>query len=74
MHLWSKKTNLYLFTPDEYNKLPDGIELEDINGDKLIKGKDYIDMDVRFGHIAYGVRDPINHPESSLFTIFKLTG
>lgn len=63
---------LWLFTPDEFRQLPDGIELTSINGHKEIKGKDYIDMDTRFGHIAYGVVDPLTHPESELFIKFKL--
>jgi hypothetical protein len=69
---WSEETNLYLFTIDEFNQLPDGIELESIMGDKAVKGKDYIDTDTRSGYIAFGVRDPINHLEAELFTKFKL--
>ena len=64
--------NLWLFTPNEFNYLPDGIELRSIRGDKVIKGKDYIDDDVRFGHIAFGVEDPLNHPEAELFTKMAL--
>jgi hypothetical protein len=63
---------LYLFTPEEYEQLPDGIELTSISGDSKIKGKDYIDMDTRFGHIAYGVKDPWNHELKDLFLIFKI--
>lgn len=63
---------LYLFTPEEYEQLPDGIELTSISGDSKVKGKDYIDMDTRFGHIAYGVNDPWNHKLKDLFLIFKL--
>jgi hypothetical protein len=64
---------LFLFTPEEYEQLPDGIELTCIMDDeKAIKGKDYIDMDTRFGHIAYGVKDPWNHELKDLFLIFKL--
>ena len=64
---------LYLFTPEEYEQLPDGIELHSIMKDKsVIKGKDYIDMDTRFGYIAYGVKDPWNHPLKDLFLIFKI--
>lgn len=67
---WDKE--LYLFTPEEYEQLPDGIELTSIGGDSKVKGKDYIDQDVRFGHIAYGVKDPWNHELKDLFLIFKL--
>lgn len=64
---------LYLFTPEEYNQLPDGVELTSIGGKKVIKGKDYVDQDTRFGHLAYGVNDPWNHELKDLFLIFKIT-
>ena len=63
---------LWLFTIEEFNQLPDGIELESIVADKAIKGKDNIDLDTRYGHIAWGVRNPITHPEAELFTKFRL--
>lgn len=73
MKLWSEETNLYLFTPEEFKQLPDGIDLDCITvGKKATKGIDYIDLDTRFGHIAYGVKDPWNHPLKELFLIFKL--
>lgn len=73
MHKWnSENGGLWLFTVDEYNKLPDGIELECIDGDILTKGIDNIDLDTRFGHIAFGVRNPLHHPEAELFTVFGL--
>ena len=71
MQLWSEE-GLYLFTPDEYEQLPDGYELTCIDGSKEVKGKDYIDMDTRFGYTAFGVRDPWNHPLKDLFLIFIL--
>ena len=68
---WDRE--LYLFTPEEFEQLPDGTELQSISkGKSVIKGKDYVDMDTRFGHIAYGVKDPWNHPLKDLFLIFKL--
>lgn len=72
VNLWDDK--LYLFTPEEFEQLPDGTELYSIMaGDKpVVKGTDKIDMDTRFGHIAYGVHDPWNHPLKDLFLIFKL--
>jgi hypothetical protein len=65
---------LWLFTPEEYEHLPDGTELHSIMiGDKpVFKGVDKIDMDTRFGHIAFGVHDPWNHPLKDLFLVFKL--
>lgn len=71
---WNSEVNpLYLFTPAEYAKLPDGIELECIDGDKVVKGKDDIDMDIRGGHIAFGVRKPFEHAEQKLFLTFILS-
>lgn len=70
MQLWSEETNLWLFTPEEYSHLPDGFELESINGLKYIKGQGYIDQDTRFGHLAYGVRNPKSHPDAD--TILKV--
>lgn len=64
--------NLYLFTPDEFNQLPDGIELTALDNSTVVKGKDKIDQDVRFGHLAFGVIDPWNHPLKDLFLLFKL--
>lgn len=67
---WDDK--LYLLTPEEFQQLPDGIELTCIDDTKAIKGIDAIDQDIRFGHLAYGVNDPWNHPLKDLFLIFKL--
>ena len=72
MLLWSKESNLYLFTPEEYEQLPDSCELTCIDGSKEVKGVDKVDMDTRFGHIAFGVIDPWNHPLKDLFLVFKL--
>jgi hypothetical protein len=70
MHPWDE--NLMLFTPEEFDQLPDGVELISIMGDSKVKGKDKIDMDTRFGHIAWGVNDPWNHPLKDLFLVFKI--
>ena len=63
---------LWLFTPDEFKTLPDGTELTCIDGEVSVKGSDDIDLDTRFGHIAYGVRDPWNHALKDMFLVFKL--
>lgn len=70
MRLWDE--DLWLLTPDELAQLPDGTELVCINGKTVIKGKDYIDNDIRFGYLAYGINNPISHPEAELLTKFKL--
>lgn len=53
MKKWNKE--LWLLTVDEYNSLPDGTHLQCIDDEIVVKGKDYIDMDTRFGLIAYGL-------------------
>lgn len=70
MRQWDE--HLWLFTPEEYEQLPDGIELTDINGGVAVKGKHNIDMDTRFGYIAYGVNHPMEHAERELFMRFIL--
>lgn len=72
MKLWSHETNLYLFTPEEYNQLPHGFELTCIDGSTSCKDIDLVDCDTRMGHIAFGVVDPWNHPMKDLFLVFKL--
>lgn len=72
MSPWDEK-GLYLFTPEEFEQLPDGTELTSINNArKVVKGSDYINMDQRFGVIAFGVYDPWNHPLKDLFLTFLL--
>ena len=72
MHEWEEEDSLWLFTKEEFDQLPDGIELTSISGDQCVKGKDYIDMDIRFGYMAYGVKNPWEHPLKDLFLIFEL--
>lgn len=52
-------SDIYLITPQQYEKLPEGVELVCIDGKKKMKGKDYIDDDTRGGFIAYGVNKKI---------------
>ena len=70
MQKWDE--NLYLFTPEELSRIPEGTVLTCIDTENYVKGKDHLDDDTRFGHTAYGVRDPWNHPLKDLFLIFKL--
>lgn len=71
MQRWDNK--LWLFTPEEYVRLPDGIELTSISGGKRIKGKHHIDMETRFGHIAFGLSDPVTAEEAELFVRIRLS-
>ncbi len=43
-----------LLTPEELNRLPDGIMLISICGEEIIKGVNYIDDDTRAGYLAFG--------------------
>jgi len=64
--------DLFLLTPNEFDQLPNGIELKCIDGKTYTKGKDYIDQDTRYGHLAFGIEDPWNHELKHLFLVFKL--
>ena len=64
---------LWLFTPEEFNQLPDGIRLICINGSEVVKGQNYIDMDTRFGYMSYGVINPTTHEYAEYFTKFRLS-
>lgn len=72
MTKWDDDSELYLVTPEEFQRIPDGTELTCIDGSTSIKGKDEIDDDVRFGHMAFGVVDPFNGPLKDLFLVFVL--
>ena len=63
---------LWLLTPEEFNLLPDGLELESISGSKSIKGKDIIDDDTRFGCIAYRVRESFKQSHIEIFVELAL--
>lgn len=54
-HWWDEEKTLWLLTPEEFKGVHKGTKLTSINGDTVIKGKDKIDNDTRFGHLAYGV-------------------
>jgi len=47
---------LHLLTLDEYGRVPDGAMLVSIGGKAKIKGGDDMDLDTRFGCIAWGFR------------------
>lgn len=57
---WDEDHELLLVTPAESAALPGGTALTDINGDTAVKGRDEIDDDTRFGHLAFGVTG--DHP------------
>jgi hypothetical protein len=67
-----KGKNLWLFTPEEFSHLPDGIRLTCIDGNEVVKGEDDIDQDIRFGVIAFGVHDPETHPMAKEITMALL--
>lgn len=65
--------NLWLLTVNEFDQIPNGTELTCIDGTTAVKGQDDIDMDTRFGYIAYGFVDPMNHPLKETLLFFRLT-
>jgi hypothetical protein len=57
-NMWDKdEDTLWLLTPEEFLRVPDGLELVSILGDVKVKGTDDIDQDTRFGMIAWGFRE-----------------
>lgn len=64
--------NLWLITESEFTEIPDGTVLTCIDGTTATKGIDDIDMDERFGYIAYGFVDPFNHPLRDQLAFFRL--
>jgi hypothetical protein len=52
---WDEESEIHLIPLWAFDLIPDGTELESIDGDKVTKGKDEIDLDVRFGCIAWGL-------------------
>jgi hypothetical protein len=51
-----------LQTPESFAALPDGTVLISIQGEEKVKGRDDIDLDTRFGRIAWGVPDRRTNP------------
>lgn len=45
---------LKLLTPEELKSVPDGTVLVDVMGAWVVKGRDHIDGDTRYGYLAYG--------------------
>lgn len=50
--------DLYVLSLEEYHKLPDGAALVCIDGSVAIKGTDSVNLDTRYGCIAYGFLKP----------------
>lgn len=57
MKQWDNE--LWLLTPAEYELLPDGVRLKCIDDTYAVKGADYIDQDVRFGCLAFGLTEQL---------------
>ena len=72
MRRWDEDSNLYLITPKQFEHVPDGYELTSISGNKLVKGRDYIDDNIRYGYLAYGFEDPYNTLDKELLTVLCL--
>jgi hypothetical protein len=46
---------IHLLTPEDFKELWDGAIVYNIFGKKCVKGTDEIDLDTRFGRLAYGI-------------------
>ena len=46
---------IILLTPEEFERVPDGVTFYDIFGLPSVKGVDHFDDDTRVGHLAYGI-------------------
>lgn len=64
--------DFWLLTPEEAQQLPDGVEFESINGDITQDRQSILGRGIRFGHLAWGVRDPFNHEQRNFFLTFIL--
>jgi hypothetical protein len=66
--------DLYLLTVDELAQLPIGIPVFSIAGNSqlITPGLKGINLDTRFGHTAWGVKDIANHPQKELLLMFQL--
>jgi len=65
---------LWLLTPEEFTEVPDGTVLLSISDNTRVKGKDYIDDDIRGGCIAYGLTPAMAESQGLMpqFIIWKL--
>lgn len=59
MNQWNLKDGriIWLLTEEEFRALPNGTKLISIFGEVVTKGIDTIDMDTRYGYIAFGVEE-----------------
>lgn len=78
METWDEKghwqdDNLWLLSRYEFDQLPDGVEVTSIFGKTAVKGVDDIDLETRFGYLAYGIKDPFNHPLKEQLLFFRLS-
>lgn len=48
--------DLWLITREELNDLPKGVKLESVRGNKVVVGKDAIDLSEDEGYLPYGLR------------------
>ena len=67
--VWGDENGFTLMLlPGEWHRhIPEGFQLESISGKSVVAGQDYIDDDIRFGCLAYGIipidRKPKNNQQ-----------
>lgn len=64
--------DLWLFTPEEFEQIPDGTRVEGILGVIRTKGVHDIPRDLVYGHLSSGIRNPFKHELKDLFLTFIL--
>ncbi|MFC1617676.1 hypothetical protein ACFL2B_00170 [Patescibacteria group bacterium] len=52
-----EKEKVWLITPEQLEKLPDGVRLTGVDGSKKIKGEDEINQDTKFGYLGFGLAE-----------------
>lgn len=60
-----------LIQPEHLEALPDGTQLFCLDGSTVIKGKDVIDPDTRYGFLAYGFLCTTKHPGESGLGVYE---
>jgi len=53
--VWEKGNPLRLCPVPQWEKIPTGMKVHSISGDSRVVGRDHVDMDYRFGCLAFGI-------------------
>lgn len=76
MYKWSDKWKdgaLWLLTPEEFKKLPEGTVVHSVNNSTSVVGRDKFDDDTRAGYLAYGIKEPFSPEMEKIFIMLSLS-